>query len=300
MDLSDTSGGRAPVAGAVKWLLAANVGVHFLQLIVFGTANTFAALAFDSSALPAGWWTLATYMFVHAGLVHLALNMFMLWSFGPRLEETWGTRSFVAFYLWCGLGGAITHLLVVRSGHLVGASAAIYGIMLAYATLWKDEEIYLFGVVPLKARWLIMWMIAVNIAYAVVALQGLTSVAAFAHLGGLVFAWLYLHVPGGSALSRVKDRIASVPDDTGEMPRVVPRQTRRGKERMSIADEVVARSKAVSERRMLQPPEENDAPGGGELNALLDKISQFGLDSLTTAERRLLEERSRELRKDDG
>lgn len=300
MDLSETSSGRAPVSGAVRWLLAANIGVHFLQLVVFGSGNTFAALAFDSSALPAGWWTLATYMFVHAGLVHLAFNMFMLWSFGPRLEETWGTRSFVAFYMWCGLGGAITHLLVVRAGYLVGASAAIYGIMLAYATLWKDEEIYLFGVVPLKARWLIIWMIGVNLVYAVVALQGLTSVAAFAHLGGLVFGWLYMHVPGGSALSRVKDRIASVPDDTGEMPRVVPKQTRRGKEKMSLADEVVARSKAVSERRMLEPSDVPGAPTGGDLDALLDKISQFGLESLTSAERRLLEERSRELRKDDA
>lgn len=298
MDLRETSGGRAPVAGAVRWLLAANIGVHFLQLVVFGTANTFAVLAFDSAALPAGWWTLGTYMFVHAGLVHLALNMFMLWSFGPRLEETWGTRSFVAFYVWCGLGGAITHLLVVRAGHLVGASAAIYGIMLAYATLWKDEEIYLFGVVPLRARWLMIWMIAVNLVYALVALQGLTSIAAFAHLGGLVFAWLYLHVPGGSALSRVKDRIASVPDDSDEMPRVVPKETRRGKEKMSVADEVVARSKAVSQRRVLQPSEGSGHPRG-ELDALLDKISQFGLDSLTAAERRLLEERSRELRKDD-
>ncbi|HUF66167.1 MAG TPA: rhomboid family intramembrane serine protease [Gemmatimonadaceae bacterium] len=287
------------MAGAVRWLLAANIAVHFLQLVVFGTGNTFTALAFDSSALPGGWWTLATYMFVHAGLVHLALNLFMLWSFGPRLEETWGTRSFVTFYLWCGLGGAITHLLVVRAGHLVGASAAIYGIMLAYATLWKDEEIYIFGVVPMKARWLIIWMIAVNLVYAVVALQGLTSVAAFAHLGGLVFAWLYLHVPGGSALSKVKDRIASVPDDTGEMPRVVPKQTRRGRERMSLADEVVARSKAVSEQRMLDPSDGPGAPRGIELDALLDKISQFGLDSLTAAERRLLEERSRELRKGD-
>ena len=299
MDLSETAGGRGSAGGAVKWLLAANVAVHFLQLIVFGTANTFTALAFDSSALPSGWWTLATYMFVHAGLVHLALNMFMLWSFGPRLEEVWGTRAFVAFYLWCGLGGAVAHLLVVRAGHLVGASAAIYGIMLAYATLWKDEEIYLFGVVPMRAGWLIVWMIAENLVYHVLALQGLTSVAAFAHLGGLVFAWLYLHVPGGSALSRVKDRIASVPDDTGEMPRVVPKQTRRGKERMSVADEVVARSKAVSERRMLPPPDSQAAPRGGDLDSVLGKISQFVLDSLTTAERRLLEERSRELRKGD-
>jgi hypothetical protein len=248
-------------------------------------------------ALPSGWWTLLTYMFVHAGLVHLALNMFMLWSFGPRLEEAWGTRAFLTFYVWCGLGGAVTHLLIARAGHLVGASAAIYGILLAYATLWKDEEIYLFGIVPLRARWLAVWLVVVNLVYAAFALEGLTSVAAFAHLGGLVFAWLYLHVPGGTALSKMKERISSVPDDTGEMPRVVPKQSRRAKERASIADEVVAQSKAMVERRMLPPP--SAAPQrGAELDALLDKISRYGLDSLTPAERRLLEERSRELRRD--
>jgi membrane associated rhomboid family serine protease len=305
MGASDVTGGRLPMRGAVKWLLAANVAVHFLQLVVFGTGNTFAALAFDAAALPAGWWTLTTYMFVHAGLVHLALNMFLLWSFGPRLEEAWGTRSFVFFYLWCALGGALTHLVVMQGGHLVGASAAVYGVMLAYATLWKDEEIYFFGIVPMRARWLVIWLVGINLVYAAVAVQGMTSIAAFAHLGGLVFGWLYLHAPGGNALSRVKDNISSVPDDTGEMPHVVPKQPRRARERMSIADEVVSRSKAVADRSMLHPEDPEQPPEQPpervrrqELDALLDKISQQGLDSLTPMERRLLEERSRELRRD--
>lgn len=298
--MNDVSGERIPVKGAVRWLLAANIAVHFLQVIVFGSPNTFAALAFDALALPAGWWTFATYMFVHAGLLHLALNMFMLWSFGPRLEEAWGARSFLTFYLWCGLGGAILHLVIFRAGHLVGASAAVYGIMLAYATLWKDEEIYVFGVVPVRARWLVVWLVGVNLVYAAVALRGLTSIAAFAHLGGLLFAWLYLHAPGGSALSRMKENISAVPDDSGEMPHVVPRQTRRAREKMSLADEVVAQSKAVAEHTGVPPAQQPRRQHNQELDALLDKISQHGLDSLTPAERRLLEERSRELRRDDA
>lgn len=300
MTESGTWGARAPITPAVKWLLAANTGVYFLQLIVFGSANTFAALALDAGALPAGWWALLTYMFVHGGLVHLALNMFILWSFGPRLEEVWGSRSFLAFYAWCGFGAAITHLVVVRGGYLVGASGAIYGLMLAYATLWKDDEIFIFGVLPVRARWLMVWLVGISLVYSVLALRGLTSVAAFAHLGGLLFAWVYLHGPGGSGLARVKQQMSAVPDDTGEMPRVVPRQTRRARERMSAADEVVAESKALAGRRRPEgesrPP--HDTPRA-DLDALLDKIARSGLESLTAEERRLLETRSRELRNRD-
>jgi membrane associated rhomboid family serine protease len=299
MGVSDLGGGRVPMGSAVKWLLGTSIAVHFLQLVVFGTANTFALLAFDALALPSGWWGFFTYMFVHAGLVHIALNMFLLWSFGPRLEAVWGTRAFLTFYLWCGIGGALTHLVIFRAGHLVGASAAVYGVMLAYATLWKDEEIYVFGIVPVRARWLVAWMVGINLVYSVLALRGLTSVAAFAHIGGLVFAWLYLHVPGGTALSRVKDNISSVPDDTGEMPHVVPKQTRRARERMSLADEVVARSKAVSGQRLPEPASGKEKARAHDLDAVLDKISQHGLDSLTPAERQLLEEMSREMRRGD-
>ena len=287
MGVSETEGIRGPVTTAVRVLLALNVGVHFLQLVLFGTGNTLAGLAFDATAFPGGWWTTLTYMFV-------------LWSFGPRLEATWGTRSFLFFYLWCGLGGALTHLAVIRGGYLVGASAAIYGLMLAYATLWKDAEIMLFGVVPVRARWLLVWLIGINIVYAFVAMQGMSSVAAFAHLGGPLFAWAWLHGPGGGTFSRFRKRIASVPDDTGEMPRVVPRQSRRARERASVGDEVVARSKSVTERQQIAAPHApSGQPRSAELNAVLDKISQYGLDSLTAGERRMLEQLSRELRNRD-
>ena len=300
MHVSETGDIRGPVTTAVRALLVLNVGVYFLQLVLFGTGNTLAGLAFDATAFPGGAWTVLTYMFVHAGLVHLALNMFVLWSFGPRLEATWGTRSFLFFYLWCGLGGALTHLAVIRGGYLVGASAAIYGLVLAWATLWKDAEIMLFGVVPVRARWLLVWLIGINIVYAFVAMQGMSSVAAFAHLGGLLFAWAWLHGPGGGTISRVRQRIASVPDDTGEMPRVVPKQSRRARERASVGDEVVARSKAVTERQQIVAPHApSGQPRSAELNAVLDKISQYGLDSLTAGERRMLEQLSRELRSRD-
>ena len=96
---------------AVQWLIAANVGVFFLQVTLFGGNSVFAALGLDPSRFPAEWWTIVTYMFVHGGLWHIAFNMLSLWMFGPRIESLWGARSFIYFYLWCGIGGAVFQLL---------------------------------------------------------------------------------------------------------------------------------------------------------------------------------------------
>ena len=99
------------ITRAVQWPLGLNIGVYFLQLTLFGTDAMYSTLAPDPTRFPAAWWTVGTYMFVHAWLWHLGFNMLTLWMFGPRLEQVWGARSFTYFYLWCGLGGALAHLL---------------------------------------------------------------------------------------------------------------------------------------------------------------------------------------------
>ena len=137
---------------------------------------------------PGSWWTIVTYMFVHAWLAHLAFNMFTLWMFGPRLEQEWGTRTFVQFYLWCGLGGAIAHLLFAQHSSVIGASGAISGVLVAYALRWPDEEVYLFGVIPMKSRWLIAAMLAMNIIFA---LSPGSRIDWTAHVGGMAL-WLDL------------------------------------------------------------------------------------------------------------
>ena len=131
---------RPRMTPAVQWLMAANIGVYFLQLTLIGPDQIFRALGLSVGDLASGWWTPFTYMFVHAGLWHLAFNMFALWMFGPRVEESWSTRGFLYFYLWCGLGGAVAHLLLQRNAGLIGASAAVSGVMLAYALRWPDED----------------------------------------------------------------------------------------------------------------------------------------------------------------
>src|SRR5262245_2750287 len=102
---------------AVQAIIAATVMVWFVQATVYAGLPSW--LGFDSSALPGRWWTAITYMFAHVGVWHLAVNMYALYLFGPRVEHGWGTRKFVWFYLLCGLGGVIFDTLFMRGG-LVG------------------------------------------------------------------------------------------------------------------------------------------------------------------------------------
>jgi membrane associated rhomboid family serine protease len=296
---------RHGVTPAVAWLIAVNVGVYFLQVSMFGDETIAAWFALTSDTFPNHWWAVGTYMFVHANLVHLATNMVMLWMFGPRLEQVFGTRHFAYFYLWCGLGGAIFQLLFVRSGGVIGASGAVVGVVLAYALRWADDEVYLLGVIPMKARWLAIWTIAVNVGMALATMTGYTSstTAWVTHVGGLAFAWLYLHAPLGPSLERIRRHVATVPDDSDPHP--IPKTRRSPRHRggdggdPQTTDEVVAQSNALVARRPSTAiiPILKAREDVADVNALLDKISRHGIQSLTPSERQLLEDVSRRLRK---
>ncbi len=282
---------------AVQWLLALNIGVYFLQLTLFGQDAVYSALALDPSRFPGNWWTVATYMFVHAWLAHLAFNMFTLWMFGPRLEQEWGTRTFVQFYLWCGLGGAIAHLLFAQHSAVIGASGAISGVLVAYALRWPDEEVYLFGVIPMRSRWLVLAMLGMNIIFA---LSPGSRIDWTAHVGGMAFGWIFLKLYSVGGINRVRGWVSAVPDESEDMPRAVPRSRSPLRDRARSVDEVVERSNAVvlREGKPLQhvPTQETPKEYAARVNRVLDKISQHGIGSLTRDERRLLEDMSRKLR----
>ena len=290
---------------AVQWLLALNIGVYFLQLTLFGSDAVYAVLALDPARFPTAWWTLGTYMFVHAWLAHLAFNMLTLWMFGPRLEQEWGTRSFVQFYLWCGLGGAIAHLVLAPHSAVIGASGAISGVLVAYALRWPDEEVYLFGVIPMKSRWLVVALLAMNLVFA---LSPSSRIDWTAHVGGMAFGWIFLKLYAVGGINRVRGWVSSVPDDSEDMPRAVPRNRAPMRDRGAggggggggSVDEVVARSNAIvlRESKSVQhvPKQETPKEYAARVNRVLDKISQHGIDSLTRDERRLLEDMSRKLR----
>lgn len=287
-----------PTTPAVRALIGTNVVVLFVQWTLFGDADTFRWLAYRDGALLSHWWTVLTYMFVHGGLLHLALNMYSLWLFGPRLEAEWGVSRFVALYLWSGLGGVVLHALLGGDGYLVGASGAVFGVMLAYALLWPDEELLLFGVLPLRVMALVALLGAVNL------LQGLaggeSGVAHFAHLGGFLFAFIFMRAPRMFGLDRARQQVAELPDEDAR-PRAIQRPLR-PRERPDEIDEVVARSRAVTSAPVQRPAAPRPArvavpeASGSEIDRLLDKISESGIDSLTAGERAVLDAYSARLK----
>jgi membrane associated rhomboid family serine protease len=282
----------------VRTLIAMNVVMAFLTATVVPQAELASLLAFRSGPLAETWWSAFTYMFLHAGLWHLAMNMYTLWMFGPRLEHLWGARSFTLFYLWCGLGGAVFHALFAGIAPMVGASAAIFGVMLAYAMHWPKDEIYFFGVIPMRVSTLVLLLGLVNLFMGYTAATG--GVAYFAHLGGFAFAFLYLKKPQHVSIDQLRQRVSPAPDVADDMtPRASPKPSSRTRHRDEV-DDIVAQSKAAVAKRPARL-----APGkklsqresqSEELDRVLDKISRHGLTSLTSSERRLLDELSKQLR----
>ena len=158
-------------------------------------------------------YQLFTYMFMHANFEHIFFNMFSLWMFGNTLENIWGSKRFLLFYIICGLGAAVSQevvqfidfemrtdwqgLAILNDGmrevlntwNTVGASGAVYGLLLAFGMLFPNSRIYLYFLFPIKAKWFV-------IGYAVIELLSgfFTSgnVAHFAHLGGMLFGLILI------------------------------------------------------------------------------------------------------------
>lgn len=288
------------ITPAVQWLIAINVAVYFIQRTVLKPADVELALGFQRANLGHQWWTIATYMFVHGGLWHLALNMYTLWLFGPRVEWRWTSREFLRYYFFCGLGGWFAHLAFVPGDTLlIGASSAVLGVMLAYATLWPDEQLFVFGVIPTTVRWLVIFVGALNLVSGITASEGQGGVAYLAHVGGLAAGWLYLRTTAAINLGRFRQGVLPVPDEPDDLPpRAVPKALprSRAREREHI-DDVVARSNAMlAKRATLRRVSPEQEPDQSVLDKVLDKISAHGLGSLTGAERKLLDEASKRLR----
>jgi membrane associated rhomboid family serine protease len=291
---------------AVQWIVALNVVVFFLQFTLFGASNMRDALGFRLDDLPSQWWTVGTHMFVHGGFWTLLLNVYLLFIFGPRLEHAWGTRAFRNFFVWCGLGGWLAHVLIVRDATLIGATGAVLGVTLAYALRWADDEVYLFLTFPVKVKWFVAALATITLAIGAVQAGDGNGAAYLTHAGGLAAAWLFWRTStAGAGFDRLRQRVNPVPDLPDEAPRAVPRSMPRNRERTRDIDDIVAQSQqAVSQRVVPTVPSSPPRPHADrdrltELDRVLDKISQTGIDSLTGDERRILEERSRELRRND-
>jgi membrane associated rhomboid family serine protease len=289
---------------AVQGIIAINLVVMFLQLTAVRYSYTSEWLGFDASRVPAQWWSVVTYSLVHSGIGHLLANLYGLYLFGPRLEQSWsanggaGAKRFIWFYLLCALGGVAFDMLFIRQGVLIGSSAAVFGVMTAYVMQWPNDEVYFLFVLPMRAKTLAVGLIAFNalIGFAATAPGDGVNVTYFAHLGGVIAAYIYVRMAASAGIDQVRQRVANVPD-ADEPPRAIPRNLPR-RERGDEVDDIVAKSKAIAAKRTVavSPSSRRREARADELNRVLDKISQHGIESLTSDERKILEEMSKRLR----
>ncbi len=173
------------------FLIVANVAMLLVEQSLPGVAR---ALALVPILIPIRPWTVVTYMFLHAGWAHLFFNMLALYFFGPRLEARLGGRRFMGLYLVSGVAGGLLSIATPYA-MIVGASGAVFGVMLGFARYWPHDPIYIWGVLRLEAWWLVLLMVVVALVGGFTGLFGgglEQGIANFAHLGGFLGGWVYL------------------------------------------------------------------------------------------------------------
>jgi membrane associated rhomboid family serine protease len=184
-------------------LIAANVFIFFLQGAM--GPRLFASLVLIPMDLPLRPWTILTYQFLHGGFLHLAFNMLALYFFGPRLEARLGGTRFLTLYLLSGVAGAALSFLTPTSA-IIGASGAVFGVLLGFARYYPRERIYIWAIIPVEARILVIFLALFSV-WAGFSGQG-GNVAHFAHLGGFVGGWLYLrYVERNTAAARFRRQV---------------------------------------------------------------------------------------------
>jgi membrane associated rhomboid family serine protease len=239
----------------VQTLIIANVIMFFVEQ----TAGGFAShLVLQPRFVLLQPWTLITYMFLHdpGNIMHIGFNMFGLWMFGTRVEERLGGSRFLALYFISGLSGALLSL-VFSPAAVIGASGAVFGVMLAFARFWPDVQILFFFILPLQARFAVMIMAAMELWAGLRGSGG--GIANFCHLGGFAGAWLfliYLERRAGVRKFRTKT--------------VAP-----------VAKENLTNWKRIDTQKIHEVNRD-------EVNRILDKISASGMASLTAQERLFL------------
>lgn len=193
-------GPSGPVPPMVKTLIAVNVVVFLLQKLVGDDIMVSVFGLIPARVNDLQIWRLFTYQFLHGGVWHLAINMLMLWMFGSELEQRWGQRFFLKYYLLCAVGGGVTYALARFGTPMasVGASGAIYGILMAYGLWFPNRVVLLAFLFPVRVRHVVVFLIFVELLQAIEATGA--GIAYAAHLGGMAFGYVYLRWWGSAGL----------------------------------------------------------------------------------------------------
>lgn len=237
-------------------LIAANVLMYFVELTL---PKLVGPLVFVPALALTRPWTIITYMFLHDpnGFTHILFNMLGLYFFGPRVEERLGSSRFITLYLISGIAGALLSMIFAWRSPILGASGALFGVMLAFATFWPTERILIWGILPVEARLMVLGYTALSLFSGFSGSRG--GVADFAHLGGFVGAFFYLQwFQRRSGAKKFKQRVVE-----------------------KVEDPTLLKWKKVDVQKAHEVNRD-------ELNRILDKINRHGLNALTVQERLFL------------
>jgi membrane associated rhomboid family serine protease len=251
----------------VKWLLIANVGIYFLDLLLEKPLRNFGAFTIQSAVFEGRIWEFVTFQFLHGSLGHVLFNSLGLFFFGPWLERWWGSKKFLIFYLLCGVGGGVFFTSLVMSGvlpgndlytPLVGASAGIYGILVGVAVIAPNLRVSLyFPPIELSMRQLAITLMVISVGSILLRFGGNEGGEA-GHLGGAIVGFFLIRYPfllgGEPGVEILKPKLSK--------PRQMPK---------------------------LRPRSELEKTQDTAVDAILDKISSQGFQSLTQQERDFLQ-----------
>jgi membrane associated rhomboid family serine protease len=229
-------------------------------------------------------WQLFTYMFLHADFMHLFFNMFALWMFGMELEHVFGSKKFFWYYTACGLGGGVANLLLSpifsHPGPTIGASGAVFGILLAFGLLFPDRLIFFYFLIPIKAKYFVL----VYLVLEILAVGSGDMIAHLAHLGGALTGYIFILVDnkrlpfqsifdGIKRSRRRREIFYSGPERYNEVEDANHYDIKTGK-RIDKSDGEITQE---------------------VIDDILDKISKSGYQSLSSEEKRILFEASKRL-----
>ncbi len=240
-------------------LILANVVVFFLQQSSEAVTDLLILVPSLGLIRP---WTFVTYMFLHGGFGHIFFNMLSLWFFGPRVEDRLGGRPFLGLYFSSGIMGGLLSLAFTPHAAILGASGAVFGVLLAYAWFWPRDQMLIWGIIPIEARFMVLIMTAMSLYGG---WSGSGGIAHFAHLGGFLGGYLFLRYLGRN----------------GGMQKF-RRQTQPAVPRLETTAGAIDRWKRIKRDQLHEVNRD-------ELDRILDKISAAGIGSLTPGEREFLD-----------
>lgn len=294
------------IINAIAYLATLVMGQIGVDLADWGGLHFFLASHFH-------FYQFLTYQFLHGSFTHLFFNMFALWMFGVVMEQVWGPRKFLIYYLLCGIGAGVVQELAqfvdfyirissqgmgitdvfqigsqfsaqLNGWATIGASGAVYAILLAFGMTFPENRIYLFPIpIPIKAKWFVMGYAAIELLMAITS-QG-DGVAHTAHLGGMLF---------GFFLIRYWQKHPSIDYDLNRGRQFFDNMKRSFEQRQAQSSKKQSPGTSASARETDMEYNARKQQRQAEVDAILDKIRQSGYDSLTKAEKQRLFEASKE------